>query len=106
MNTSIRIATRRRCIRWCGVGGRRVAACGIAGGCSGSSCVVGRRCGRATGTGASQRLFGVRTDNAGSAEILALLEGRKEVFDGSLYPNLTVEGIDREMLLAVEEENR
>ena len=39
-------------------------------------------------------------------EILALLEGRKEVFDGSLYPDLTVEGIDREMLLAVEEENR
>jgi predicted metal-dependent hydrolase len=38
------------------------------------------------------------------AEILALQEGRKEAFDGSLYPDLTVEGIDRETLLAVEEE--
>jgi predicted metal-dependent hydrolase len=39
------------------------------------------------------------------AEILALQEGRKEAFDGSLYPDLTVEGIDREVFLAVEDEH-
>jgi predicted metal-dependent hydrolase len=37
-------------------------------------------------------------------EIAARQQGRSEAFDGSLYPDLTVEGIDREMLLAVEEE--
>lgn len=39
------------------------------------------------------------------AEILALLEGRKEAFDVSLCPDLTIKGIHREALIAMEDLN-
>src|SRR5215216_4126863 len=38
-------------------------------------------------------------------EILALKEGRKDAFDWSLCPQLEVEGIDREALIAMEDEH-
>jgi predicted metal-dependent hydrolase len=38
-------------------------------------------------------------------EILALKEGQKESFDESLCPGLEVDGVDREALLAMEDEH-
>jgi len=38
-------------------------------------------------------------------EILVLKEGRKEAFDGSLCPDLAVEGIDQEALITMEDEH-
>lgn len=38
-------------------------------------------------------------------EILTLLEGRKEAFDAFLYPDLTINGIDRQALIAMEDEH-
>ena len=35
--------------------------------------------------------------------IVALQQGREAAFDGSFYPDLTVEGIDREVLLPMED---
>jgi predicted metal-dependent hydrolase len=37
------------------------------------------------------------------SEILALQAGRKEAFDNSLYPDLPIDGISREALLAMED---
>jgi predicted metal-dependent hydrolase len=38
-------------------------------------------------------------------EVLALKEGRKDSFDGSLRPDLEVEGVDRQTLMAMEDEH-
>jgi predicted metal-dependent hydrolase len=38
-------------------------------------------------------------------EVLALREGQKETFDEALRPDLTIEGIDRQTLIAMEEEH-